>query len=63
MTLVNQGRWVDVLGHFLSLPCDTGLTANSNLTDLLLVFLKGAIFLFPLQFFKSLLLQALGKKV
>ena len=56
MTLVNQGRWVEVVGHFLSLACETGLTANNNLMDLLLVFLKGAIFLFPLQFLKSLLL-------
>lgn len=55
MTLVNQGRWVKVVGHFLSLACETGLTANSDLMDLL-VFLKGAIFLSPLQFLKSLFL-------
>lgn len=55
MTLLNKGRWVEVVGHFLYLGCKTVLTANSNLTDLLL-FLEGVIFLFPLQFLKCLLL-------
>lgn len=48
MTFLNKSRWVEVVGHFLSLACKTGLTANSRLTDLFLLFLKGVIFLFTL---------------
>lgn len=66
MTLINLGRSVELVGHtFLSLVSGTGLTAHSSLMDLLL-FPKGAIFFFPLQFLKSSLLcmvQALDKKV